>query len=197
LQATAEIVHKDHNEAKADTMMSMKKRRALYSMGSLLPEDILELIPYQNTLEAIEDQSEEWEENLKKHLCNYVCVMTNKIYQFSWDQMETKEDKRRVVKQLVYLDALITLYRMPNQFSASLSDLVERFRQLPEDPLLAILEKFCKITIDDPSGKGAKRRNVVRHDNQNGTRFSFLKSKEDMKTLILNIIGLVVHMSTQ
>ena len=63
-----------------------------------MPENIFDLIPYQNTLDALEDQSDNWEENLHKNLCNYVCMLANKIYQWNWSNLETKEEKRQVVK---------------------------------------------------------------------------------------------------
>ena len=144
-----------------------------------MPEEILEEIPYQLTLEAIEDQSDEWEENLKKLLCNYVSVLASKIYKYEWDKFETKEDKRQVVKQLVYLDALVTLYRMPNQFNAAFSELVERFRKLPQEPLLKILEKFCKMTLEDGSdNRNSKRRVMNKMDSGESSKFKFVKSKE-------------------
>ena len=53
------------------------------------------------------------------------------------------------MKTFVYLDVLITLYRMPAQFEFAMGDLSGRFRGLPEGPLEEILQKFCKITVAD------------------------------------------------
>ena len=64
-----------------------------------------------------------------------------------------KTTKRNTLKSLVYLDALITLYRMPNQFEFAIGDLSERFRGMPEEVLEEVLEeilqKFCKISLSD------------------------------------------------
>lgn len=59
-----------------------------------------------------------------------------------------------MLKSIVYLDALITLYRMPASFEFSMPDLCRRFRDLPEVALHQILEKFCKIAISDQSDSG-------------------------------------------
>ena len=65
-----------------------------------------------------------------------------------------KAEKRNTLKALVYLDVLITLYRMPSQFEFAKGDLSERFRGLPEEPLEQILQKFCKISVSDKSNSG-------------------------------------------
>jgi hypothetical protein len=76
--------------------------------------------------------------------------LANKIWQFSWDQIgDDKNEKRRILQSLVYLDALITLYRMPPSFEFSMADLSRRFRDIPEVALKQILEKFCKIAVSD------------------------------------------------
>jgi len=87
---------------------------------------------------------------LKKLLCIFVAKLGNNIWKYSWDAIgDDKNEKRRVLKALVYLDALITLYRMPPQFEFSMSDLSHRFRDIPEVALHQILEKFCQIAVSD------------------------------------------------
>ena len=66
-------------------------------------------IPYKQTHEALRDGDIY---GLKKLLCSFVIVLAQKIYKYNWDRME-KAAKRNALKALVYLDALITLYRMP------------------------------------------------------------------------------------
>ena len=65
--------------------------------------------------------------------------MSQKIYQYKWEGMD-KTTKRNTLKSLVYLDALVTLYRMPPQFEFAISDLSERFRGMPEEVLMDILQ---------------------------------------------------------
>ena len=101
---------------------------------------ILKKLPYKQTHEALREGDND---KLRKLLCNHVIIMAQKILQYKWESME-KTDKRNTLKGLVYLDALITLYRMPSEFEFALGDLSERFA-LPEDVLEVILNKFCKI----------------------------------------------------
>ena len=137
-------------------MMSMKRRKALYSKEALMPNEIFDTIPFQNTLEAIEERKDE---DLKQMVCPYVRAIANKTHEYLWDSLkEDKKAKRQTVKQLVYLDALISLYRMPNEFKAAYGELSERFRNLPEQPLQLILQKFCKVTLQEINEKGRVQR---------------------------------------
>jgi len=50
------------------------------------------------------------------------------------------------MKSHVYLDALMTLHRMPNQISKTLESLSESlFKNLPVEAIRAILEKFTEL----------------------------------------------------
>lgn len=92
--AAAEMVNSDHNKAKAETVSTVKKRRQMYSKKALMPNEIFNDLPYQKTLEALENEADDWEETLRGLLCNYVCVIANKTYQWNWELLETKEEKR-------------------------------------------------------------------------------------------------------
>ena len=154
---------------------------------------ILKNIPYKQTHEALREGDID---KLKKLLCSFVIVMAQKIFQYKWEGME-KTDKRNTLKGLVYLDALVTLYRMPSQFEFALGDLSERFRGLPEDVLEVILQKFCKMSLSDrtnPSTFKMSRARLASSDVT--TQFKFMKSKESVGNLIMHIIGLVIHLST-
>lgn len=99
----------------------------------------------------------------------------------------------------MYLDVLITLYRMPLSFEFSMQDLSERFRDVQEEPLERILNKFCKIAVNEKNGPGAARRKKDASGSSahlQGTSFKFMKSKEDTKLLMLHIIGLTVYLSS-
>ena len=39
--------------------------------------------------------------------------MARVVYNQMWDHIEDKKEKKSLLKALVYLDALISLYRMP------------------------------------------------------------------------------------
>ena len=95
-----------------------------------MPATIFTNIPYKQTHEAlkIDDQ-----ESLKNLLCSFVLKLGNNIWKYSWDAIgDDRNEKRRVLKALVYLDVLITLYRMPPQIEFSKSDLSNRFRNISE-----------------------------------------------------------------
>ena len=87
-------------------------------------------------------------DELRQLLCSFVVVLAEKTHQHSWHNLQ-KAEQRSTVKTFVYLDVLITLYRMPAQFEFAMGDLSGRFRGLPEGPLEEILQKFCKITVAD------------------------------------------------
>lgn len=59
LHEAAELVRDDHRQAKKDGAMNAKKRKVLYSKEALMPADIFEYIPYEKTLEAIEEGNDE------------------------------------------------------------------------------------------------------------------------------------------
>lgn len=124
--------------------------------------------------------------------------LASNIWQYSWDAIgEDKSEKRRILKSLVYLDALITLYRMPAIFEFSMPDLSRRFRDIPEMALNQILEKFCKIAVSDQSDQAFRtKKPKIEKSESSGTVFKFVKGKEDTKVLMLHIIGLVVHLSS-
>ena len=159
----------------------------------MLPMDILKNIPYKQTHEALREGDID---KLKKLLCSFVIVISQKIYQYKWEGMD-KTTKRNTLKSLVYLDALITLYRMPPQFEFAIGDLSERFRGMPEEVLEEILQKFCKISLSDRTNPSTFKMSRARLTSTDAsTQFKFMKSKESVKTLILHIIGLVIHLST-
>ena len=108
-----------------------------------------------------------------------------------------KTTKRNTLKSLVYLDALVTLYRMPPQFEFAISDLSERFRGMPEEVHMDILQKFCKLSLSDRTNPSMFKMNRARLNSTDGTtQFKFMKSKESVRNLIMHIIGLVIHLST-
>jgi hypothetical protein len=50
------------------------------------------------------------------------------LWENTWDNLTDKNDKKTHLKALVYLDALITLYRMPPSFEFAMAELSQRFR---------------------------------------------------------------------
>jgi hypothetical protein len=81
---------------------------------------------------------------------------------------------------------------MPPHFEFVLNELSQRFRGVQEQPLELILNKFCTIGVLEA---GDDRKKVKLFDKSNEVQYKLMKSKEQGKTLMLHIIGLVVHIS--
>lgn len=103
------------------------------------------------------------QDELRKLLCSFVVVLSQKVRKYNWTNME-KADQKNTVKAFVYLDVLITLYRMPPQFEFAMGDLSGRFRGLPDEPLEQILQKFCKISVADKSNMRARSMQLSSSD---------------------------------
>lgn len=68
------------------------------------------------------------------------------------------------MKALVYLDTLISLYRMPPQFEFAINELSQRFRGIQAEPLEVILQKFCTIGIKERGEPERRRKNGTGSD---------------------------------
>lgn len=118
------------------------KKKSCYSKEGLLPESILQLIPYKETQLALDNKDTD---ELQKLLSQFVRYsLLNQYYRF--DQIETMREKKQIMKAHVYLDALITLHRLPGQIQKPLDVLAEQlFKGLNVDAVRAILEKFTEV----------------------------------------------------
>ena len=69
---------------------------------------------------------------------------------------------------------------MPLQFEFSMSDLSEKFKNIPEGTLTEILQHFCRITVSDRHSqqfmRGASKGGVRGESGE--SHFKFMKSKE-------------------
>ena len=88
---------------------SANSRWKAYSRDNLLPEDMLSLIPYKQTYEALqqEDQTE-----LSRLLSSFARISMQNAFR-GFEHIEQKREKKNIMKAHVYLDALLTLYRLP------------------------------------------------------------------------------------
>ena len=94
--------------AKNGEKSSVVKKKQMYSKDGLLPEDILNLIPYKQTYEAL--QKEDYDA-LSALLSSFVRVSMSSAYT-RFEHIESKREKKNIMKSHVYLDALITLFRI-------------------------------------------------------------------------------------
>jgi hypothetical protein len=78
------------------------------------------------------------------------------FWEQTWDKLSDKKEKKMLLKALVYLDTLITLYRMPPAFEFAITELSQRFRGIKEEALELVLQKFCTISLQD-KGENMRR----------------------------------------
>ena len=115
------------------------KRKAAYSKESVLPEEILALIPYKETYQALESGNHE---ELSRLLSSFARISMQNAYR-GFDHIQQKREKKNIMKAHVYLDALISLHRMPTHITKPLDVLSEQiFKGLSIEALRLILEKF-------------------------------------------------------
>ena len=121
----ANEVSKVAAEVKKAAVGSEAKKQQLYSRDALMPENVFDLLPYKETHEALKESDED---KLRELLCGFVVSIAKGVWEQSWDAINDKKEKKRILKALVYLDTLITLYRMPPQFEFAIDELSQRFR---------------------------------------------------------------------
>jgi hypothetical protein len=109
-----------------------------------MPENVFDLLPYKEIHEALKVSNED---RLRELLCGFVVSIAKSLWENQWDSIDDKKEKKRLLKALVYLDTLISLYRMPPQFEFAINELSQRFRGIEAEPLEVILQKFCTIGI--------------------------------------------------
>uniref|UniRef100_A0A7S3FTU5 Uncharacterized protein n=1 Tax=Strombidium rassoulzadegani TaxID=1082188 RepID=A0A7S3FTU5_9SPIT len=167
-----------------------QKRKQLYSLQGLLPENILTLIPYKQTFLALQANDQE---QLEKLLNPFTRKSMQAAYQ-GFSQIEQKRDKKQIMKSHVYLDALITLHRLPQQIHKPIEILSEQiFKELNVDALRAILEKFTEVQEMRDGDIGKKRMREEKPEELSDIKF--VKTKELQKVLIINIIGVAVNLA--
>ena len=103
---------------------------------------MLSLIPYKQTYEALQKQDET---ELARLLSSFPRVSMQQAYR-GFEHIEQKRAKKNIMKAHVYLDALLTLFRLPPQIMKSIDTLSDGpFKSLDVAALRAILEKFTEI----------------------------------------------------
>lgn len=107
--------------------------------------------------------------------------------------MESKREKKYLMKAHVYLDALITLNRMSTQIQKSIEVLSQDFfKGLDIEAVRGILEKFTEVQeINRGEMRGAKRGEPEGEIPD----VKFVKTKDLQKVLLCNIIGVSVHLA--
>ena len=149
-------------------------------------------MPYRKTWEALTNEDhEEYTEKIKDLLGNFAKVSLESAYH-RFEHIESKHDKKIIMKQHVYLDCLVTLNRLPNQISKPLSELQSAvFKDLPIEPLRAIFEQFTDLqTIDQ---KDISRMKDLNQASIN--QIKFVKTKSHQQKLVCSIIAISLHIA--
>lgn len=136
------ILNRAVEQEKIKEAAAKTNRKSKYAREQIMPQDILSLIPYRQTFEALENGDEEALHNMLSNFAR--CSMENAYTRF--EHIESKREKKDCMKEHVYLDALLTVQRLPNQISKSLEELSEKvFKGLNVEAIRTILEKFTDL----------------------------------------------------
>ena len=93
------------------------------------------------------------------------------------------------MKAHVYLDALISMHRLPSTIAKPLDVLSEQvFKNLPKEAVRAILEKFAETQEQD--GRAKRKDDEVQQGD-----IKFVKTKALQQVLICHIIALAVNLA--
>jgi len=156
----------------------------------LLPEEILDLISYKQTYQALESGDED---ALAQLLSSFVRISMQGAYR-RFEHIEQKREKKFLLKAHVYLDALITLNRMATQIQKSVETLSQDFfKGLDIDAVRAILEKFTEVQEINRGEIRNKRGNQDQELDLPDVKF--VKTKDLQKLLLCNIIGVSVYLA--
>lgn len=108
----------------------------------MIPEEIRQTIGHKELYQALEDNDEE---QLRASLSAFARISVLHAYEdFDLEQGDT--EWKNVIKNHVYLDALIRLYRLPKTIHQSIAALQERvFWNLEAGTIQMLLDKFTEV----------------------------------------------------
>lgn len=180
-------------EMQKDAINNQKlSKKQKYSKEALFPDEILSLIPYRQTYEALKLEDKE---ALSKLLSTFARISMENQYQ-RFEHIESKSEKKMIMKQHVYLDALLTVQRLPNQIVKSVEELSEKiFKGLDVEAIRAILEKFTDIQSVNMNDL-RKKKGPNHSAGDKPVTIKFVKTKEKQKILLCYIIAASMHIST-
>lgn len=173
-----------HSEKEAQAAKVSKKQK--FSFDAVFPEEILGLISYKQTFEALQAGDKE---KLSKLLSAFARISMENAYS-RFEHIESKREKKQLMKAHVFLDALLTLQRLPNHISRTLEDLSEKvFKGLDVEAVRAIVEKFCDL-------QHIPKNEFKQKQQSQPVDVKFVKTKDKQKTLLAHIIAAAMHLSS-
>ena len=110
----------------------------MYSKELLLPSEILSDLPYKHTFDALEKNDEEAFYKLIRN--STVRIMMASCHR-SFGIVSDKREKKWLLKGHIYLDCLITFFRLPTHIEESPEELSRRLK-MPTNIIDHILNEF-------------------------------------------------------
>lgn len=104
-----------------------------------------------------------------------------------FDQIADKKEKKNLLKGHIYLDWLITFFRLPGSIEESPDELARKL-SMPSLIVDHILNDFTQISVKNQSQMDQPEYASSNHE------FKYVKSKENTKKLMCHILGIAVLM---
>lgn len=123
-----------------DLLSLAERREHHYSREKLLPEKVLEILPYKLTYDALLNEDEE---KLNSLIINSaIRRQLIHFYQTRFESLASKSEKKFAIRAFIYLDCLVTFYRMPNHIENTVEELTNKLKTIPQ-VIEHLLETFA------------------------------------------------------
>lgn len=129
LATRAEGIEEGQAELRKDVASRDTERQQLYTRERLLPSELMALIPYKKTHEALTNGDSE---TLQGLLVN--TLVRNQLERFfagRFQALASGSEKKLALRAFIYLDCLVSLQRMPMHIELSVEDLTTRLKTIP------------------------------------------------------------------
>ncbi len=192
LTEKAQNIAEEEQQLQKELMTKGERRQYLYSRDKLLPEDVLNQMPYKLTYEALTKVDEE---QLKKLLLT--SIVRDKLQYFfngRFKKLVSKNEKKFSIRAFIYLDVLVAFYRSKSISDYSADDLAQKFNS-PLPVIEHLLSTFAQASVV-LSGQDSRPHHHSHADNHSsvpkvGTVLKYTKTKDNQKDLICHIIGIM------
>lgn len=105
---------------------------------------MLDILPYKLTYTALLEENEETlstliiNSTIRRQLIHF--------YQTRFEGLASKSEKKFAIRAFIYLDCLVTFYRMPNHIENSVDELTTRLKTIPQ-VIEHLLETFSQTSV--------------------------------------------------
>ncbi len=110
-----------------------------------MPPELLNEVPFKKTHEALHTHNDE---ELQQLLLNKSLLPQFKnAYNFRYQTLQTKTEKKHLLRSFIYLDNLVAFYRLPGHIDSSPEDLSSKFH-IPQTVMEHLLQEFTQVTLN-------------------------------------------------